>query len=69
MKSGSDISIWHAQSVLRLTAVRKQDPRYRSLTVWWLEEMLAGGLLTDASGKQSHSRQRAGESSEVCAMF
>lgn len=68
MKSGSDISIWLAQDVLRLTVVRKQEPRYQFLNSVKRLEMLAGGLLTGASGKQSHSSQRVGKSCEVRAL-
>lgn len=38
MESGSDIVVWHAQSVLRLTVASKQEPQY------WLVNALCGGL-------------------------
>lgn len=67
MKSGSNISIWHARSVPRLTVARKQEPQYWLLSsAYWFEEMFVCGILTDASWE--HSGQRTGECGEVCTV-
>lgn len=45
---------------------RKQEPQSWLLSsVSWFEEMFVGGLLTDASGEQTHSGRRTGERGEV----